>query len=192
MKTRTITLFIAIFAVFAFGSHAFSQEHQQQTVAQKMTIIGKGEMKYTCPMQEHMVFSSEPGECPKCGMKLVEMTPEQKANMQKMMQKMHPESGKPITVTGEVISTACFLRGEMKGEMHKACAQMCADVGIPLAILDESTNKIYLPIPAMGKNPNEKLLPFIAERVTVTGTYLEKGGLSGIDIKTIEKAKKQK
>ncbi|MFC1563949.1 efflux RND transporter periplasmic adaptor subunit [candidate division KSB1 bacterium] len=62
---------------------ADSEEIEVKTV---VTLIGDGEMKYTCPMPEDMVFSSQPGDCPECGMKLTEMTPEQAEQMHKLME----------------------------------------------------------------------------------------------------------
>lgn len=56
------------------------------SVKETVTLIGEGDMKYTCPMPEDMVFSSEQGKCPVCDMNLVEMTPEQKENMQKLIE----------------------------------------------------------------------------------------------------------
>ena len=38
-----------------------------------ITLIGDGEMRYTCLMVDDMVFSANSGECPVCGMNLVEM-----------------------------------------------------------------------------------------------------------------------
>ena len=53
-----------------------------------VTLIGDGEMKYTCPMGE-LVFSSEPAECTICGMELKEMSSEQKENMNELIES-HP------------------------------------------------------------------------------------------------------
>lgn len=192
MKRRNLSLLVAAFVVAMFASQAFSQEHKHEKETQKMTFIGTGEMKYACPMKDDVVFSSEPGECPKCGMDMKEMTPEEMENMHNMMQKtgmMQHKTGESINVVGEVIDTGCYLRGEMKGVKHVQCAEMCSAAGIPLGILESSTNKIYLPVPKMGKNPNEQLKAYVGQQVTVTGTLLEKGGLSGIDIEKVEKKK---
>jgi hypothetical protein len=95
--------------------------------------------------------------------------------------------GKAITVTGQVIDTGCYLSHDSKGPDHAACAAACAKNGVPLAILDAS-GKIYMPIAADHKNQNLKLMPFIEKKVKVSGTLLDKGGVNGIAIKTIEAA----
>ena len=43
-----------------------------------------------------------------------------------------------------------------------------------------------MPIAVEHKDQNAKLTPFIEKRVKVTGTVLQKGGLKGIAIKTVE------
>jgi hypothetical protein len=73
------------------------------------------------------------------------------------------------------------------GEKHIDCATMCAKNGVPLAIVG-GAGRVYMPVAADHKNQNTKLLPFVEKKVNVTGTLLEKGGLSGLAIKTIEAA----
>ena len=96
--------------------------------------------------------------------------------------------GKPITLIGQVVDTGCYIHHDSKGADHADCAKMCAKAGVPLAILDDK-GKLYLPIATDHKNQNVKLMPFIEQKVKVTGLAYDKGGLSGIDIKTIEVAK---
>jgi len=93
--------------------------------------------------------------------------------------------GKPVTVTGQVVDTGCYLSHDSKGADHSACATTCAKAGVPLAILDEK-GKLYMPVAADHKNPNLKLMPFIEKKVKISGVLLEKGGVSGLTIKTVE------
>jgi hypothetical protein len=95
--------------------------------------------------------------------------------------------GKAVTVTGTVVDTGCYVSHDAKGEKHTDCATMCAKNGVPLAIVDDA-GKLYLPVGADHKNQNAKLLPFIEKKVKVTGTAMEKGGLNGIALKTVELA----
>ncbi len=97
-------------------------------------------------------------------------------------------AGKPVTITGTVIDTGCYVSHAAKAEKHMDCAAMCAKNGVPLAIVD-GAGKLYLPIAADHKSQNAKLMPFIEKKVKVTGTAMEKGGLQGIAIKTVEAAK---
>lgn len=92
---------------------------------------------------------------------------------------------KLVTVTGTVVDTGCYMSHDSKGAKHVDCATTCAKAGVPLAILDDS-GKLYMPIAADHKDQNAKLMPFIEKKVKVTGMALEKGGLNGITIKTVE------
>jgi hypothetical protein len=95
--------------------------------------------------------------------------------------------GKPVTVTGTVVDTGCYMSHDAIGEKHTDCATMCAKNGVPLAVVD-SAGKVYMPVAADHKNPNTKLMPFVEKKVKVTGTLVEKGGLAGLTIKTVEAA----
>jgi hypothetical protein len=74
------------------------------------------------------------------------------------------------------------------GPKHVKCAEACAKAGNPLAIYDEKAKVLYLPVSMNHKNPNTKLLPFIEKKVTVNGTVMEKGGVKGIAIDTVQAA----
>ncbi|MBY0508159.1 MAG: hypothetical protein K2X03_29870 [Bryobacteraceae bacterium] len=91
-------------------------------------------------------------------------------------------------LTALVVDTGCYVSHNSKGEKHRTCATNCAKSGVPLALLDEATGTLYLPIASDHQNPNTKLMPFIEKKVRVTGTPMEKGGLKGFAIKTVEAA----
>jgi hypothetical protein len=100
----------------------------------------------------------------------------------------HDEAkGKPVIITGTVVDTGCYMSHDAIGEKHTDCATMCAKNGVPLAIVDVA-GKVYMPVAADHRNQNAKLMPFVEKKVKVTGALLEKGGLAGLTIKTIEAA----
>ncbi len=78
--------------------------------------------------------------------------------------------------TAAVVVTGCYVSHDSKGPSHAACAETCAKAGVPLALLDEKTGAVYLPIASDHKNQNERL---------VTGTVVTKGGMTGIAIKML-------
>ena len=102
------------------------------------------------------------------------------------------QNGKQITVIGEVVESQCYitgLNGPGKGIAHKECALKCAKGGIPLSILEDKTGKLYLAgqsKKAMA-GANELLIPFIAEKVKVTGRVYEKGGIKMLLISKVSK-----
>lgn len=94
-------------------------------------------------------------------------------------------NGKLTTVNGTVVDTGCYVSHDSKGDTHATCAAACGKNGVPLAILDEK-GTLYMPIAVEHKDQNVKLMPYVEKKVKVTGTVMEKGGLKGIAIKTVE------
>jgi predicted type IV restriction endonuclease len=94
----------------------------------------------------------------------------------------------PVTLTGEVVDLSCKVVHGLAGEDHRMCAQVCADKGVPLAIL--SNGEIYLPVSmAMpGTGDNERLKPFAERRVRVTGKVIERAGVKTIIIESVKGA----
>jgi len=97
------------------------------------------------------------------------------------------DTGKPITVKGYVLDSACAFTKGLKKPVSRECATACAKAGSPLVILtDDGT--IYWPIvdttPASGQN--ERLLPFAGQKVTATGKVFQRGGSSALVIEKVE------
>jgi hypothetical protein len=95
-----------------------------------------------------------------------------------------------VTVKGYVLDSACAFTKDLAKPISKQCATSCANGGSPLVILaDDGT--IYWPIadttPSTGQNA--KLLPFAAEKVTVSGKVYQRGGSKAIVIEKIEPLK---
>ncbi len=93
------------------------------------------------------------------------------------------------TVTGYVLDSACAFTKGLAKPISKECAVSCAKSGSQLVILADS-GTIYWPIsdamPAVGQN--DKLLPFAAQKVTITGKVFTRGGSHAIVIDKIEPA----
>ena len=95
--------------------------------------------------------------------------------------------GKAVTMTATVVDTGCYFSHDGSGDKHRACATACAKNGIPLAVVD-AAGKLYLPIGANHQNANTKLMPFIEKKVKITGIVVEKGGMQGLVIQSIDAA----
>ena len=92
-----------------------------------------------------------------------------------------------VTVTGEVIDSACYIKIGVKGEAHRECAQKCADAGIPLALLEDGTGiVIWLVSVADQETPNRKLREHAGRKVTITGWYVERGGTKLLEVESIQ------
>ena len=100
-------------------------------------------------------------------------------------------AGEPVTVTGEIIDSACYIKMGAKGESHRDCAQKCADAGIPLALLEDGTgNVVWLASEEDMATPNPKLREHAARRVTVSGNYAERGGARILIVQSVKPAAK--
>src|SRR5277367_524543 len=101
--------------------------------------------------------------------------------------------GKPASVKGYVLDSACAFTKNLKKPISSECAVACAKAGSPLVILTKD-GSIYWPIadttPSSGQN--EKLLPFAGQQVTATRKVFERGGSSAIVIEKIEPLAAQK
>jgi len=82
-----------------------------------------------------------------------------------------------VAVTGEVIDSACYIKSGARGESHRVCAQKCGDAGIPLALVEDGTGAVvWIASVDDMETPNAKLRPFAGRRVTIVGTWAERGG----------------
>ena len=97
------------------------------------------------------------------------------------------ETGKPATVKGYVLDSACAFTKNLEKPISPDCARACAKAGSPLVILAED-GTIYWPIadttPSSGQN--EKLMPFAGQKVTATGRLFQRGGSSALVVEKIE------
>lgn len=100
------------------------------------------------------------------------------------------DTGKPTTVKGYVLDSACAFTKGLKKPISGECATACAKAGSPLVILTDN-GTIYWPIadttPSSGQN--DRLLPFAGQKVTASGKVFERGGSSAIVIEKIEAQK---
>ena len=88
-------------------------------------------------------------------------------------QHSHGDQGKEITMTSLVVDTGCYMSHSSKGEKHEQCATSCAKAGVPLALLDEASGTLYLPVATDHKNQNDKLRPFIEKKVKLQNSIGE-------------------
>jgi hypothetical protein len=105
------------------------------------------------------------------------------------MMKMEAPASKQRTLTGTVIDVSCKFGQGLSGAEHKMCSEICADRGLPLAILGED-GKLYLATSSgmPGEGQNARLKAFAEQKVTVSGKVFAAGGASAIQIDKIQAA----
>ena len=86
------------------------------------------------------------------------------------------------SIRGEIIDITCAIRHDAKGPEHRKCGIYCANLGMPLGLLEDGTGKIYLILPSGHGDPKEAVLPFIAKRVEVEAIVYASGDLTGIEV----------
>ena len=104
--------------------------------------------------------------------------------------KMKETTDKEMTIKGEVVDLACYMKHGATGEDHKACAEACAKGGGTLGILT-TDGKLYISLlpDNHSTSPNAILMDHISHQVEATGVIRHKGGVQGMMIKKVEMAK---
>tara|TARA_B100001123_G_C14564705_1_gene731763 strand:- start:283 stop:504 length:222 start_codon:yes stop_codon:yes gene_type:complete len=64
-----------------------------------------------------------------------------------------------------------------------------ANLGMPLGLLEDKTNNIYLIIPAGHEAPKGSVLPHMGKRIKAAAILYTVGGLSGLEVEKVEELK---
>ncbi|MFB3893844.1 MAG: hypothetical protein ACE15C_17670 [Phycisphaerae bacterium] len=91
-----------------------------------------------------------------------------------------------VTVKGEVVDLYCYLSVGAMGEKHKECAVTCAKAGNPIGLVTEKGVAYILMGKDMANPMRDKFIEKMASTITVKGKVVEKGGLKGIQVESIE------
>ncbi len=88
--------------------------------------------------------------------------------------------------TMTVVDLTCKVQMDLSGDDHRMCAEVCADMGLPLGFMDEEGN-VYLPAEAAMPSPpqNERLKPHAEQKVQVKGQIVERGGMKMLVIESV-------
>ena len=95
-----------------------------------------------------------------------------------------------ITVTGEVIDSWCYLSEIMwaTGSAHHRCAVWCARGGVPVGILSEDDEEVYVVL-MMENNPdvigNKAIFRMQTNEVVVTGDLYERDSVNYLAVNEI-------
>lgn len=93
----------------------------------------------------------------------------------------------PVTLRGEIIDPKCYS-GAMKpgeGKAHKECATLCIAGGIPpmfVALDSAGKRNYYLLTDSNGRALDDRILPFVADAVQVTGILEQRDDLQVLRI----------
>jgi hypothetical protein len=91
------------------------------------------------------------------------------------------------TVTGEVVDTYCYGLMGAKGESHRACGISCAKAGIPMGLLQDGTDKLYVLLPNKDNSPvPAAVMDKMGRKATITGKIYSKGGSQFLTVESIK------
>lgn len=154
----TAFIFLAGFLLSALGRAPEGAQQKKEEKAQK-TVGSKEEAKWT----ETTVKAGS--------------TPENKKAL---------ESGKPVTVTGEVVEVSCYMQLRKRGTAHLDCGKECIRNGQPIGIVDKD-GTLYI-IMAEQHDPRRRgevdikrtFMPLLATTVTVSGMEADYQGVKAL------------
>ncbi len=103
-------------------------------------------------------------------------------------EKMAAPKGEEVTVTGLMSCTFCNLPGG--GKCTKECCQACIKAGDPVLLTDGKGN-LYILLTGEQMKPlmTPERMDMLESKVTVSGMLVKRGGIQGIYVKKMEKAK---
>jgi hypothetical protein len=99
-----------------------------------------------------------------------------------------PLTAAEVTVKGEVVDQACFLKDKSRGADHKDCGTGCVKKGQPAALVT-ADGQVYTIVGDYAANKNAKLVDLVAKTVEAKGEVTEKDGKKMIAATSISEAK---
>jgi hypothetical protein len=91
------------------------------------------------------------------------------------------------SVTGTLEDSFCYVTMGAHGSGHKACAIACAKKGIPVALVENGTGKMYILLPPKKDSslPND-VISKMEDEVTITGDEYQKGGITYLTVASVK------
>lgn len=93
-----------------------------------------------------------------------------------------------VTLTGSVVDMHCYVTHGIKNAEHTACSNACIKRGVPAGFLADDGTLYVL----FGEKPfsvKDTVAGMADIPARLTGTPVVRGGIKGIQIKSIEKVK---
>lgn len=85
-----------------------------------------------------------------------------------------------VTVQGEILDMTCYLHKGSKGRKHRACAEMCAQKGLPIGVLT-GNDEVYLLIEDHDNpSPYADAVKLAGRDASIKGVKYAKGGVAAI------------
>jgi len=92
-----------------------------------------------------------------------------------------------VKLKGTVVDMHCYVTHGLRDAKHTACSNACIARGVPAGFLAED-GTLYVLFDEKPFSVKEKVAGLADVPAILTGTPVERGGIHGIQIKSIEKA----
>jgi type 1 fimbria pilin len=101
------------------------------------------------------------------------------------------EKAADVSLTGTVVDMHCYVTHGIHDAKHTACANACIARGVPAGFLtDDGT--LYVLFDEKPFSVKDKVAGLADVPATLTGTPVVRGGIKGIQIKSIERKNAEK
>ena len=91
-----------------------------------------------------------------------------------------------VTLTGSVVDMHCYVTHGIRDARHTSCSNACIARGVPAGFLaDDGT--LYVLFDEKPFSVKDKVAGLADVPIRLTGTPVTRGGIKGVQIKTIER-----
>jgi hypothetical protein len=85
-----------------------------------------------------------------------------------------------VTVQGEILDLTCYLHKGSKGRRHRACAEMCAEKGLPVGVLTDKGEVFLLIEDHDNPDPYAAAVKLAGRDAVLEGKKYSKGSVTAI------------
>lgn len=85
-----------------------------------------------------------------------------------------------VELRGEILDLTCYLHKGSKGRRHRACAEMCAEKGLPVGILTDKEEVFLLIEDHDQPEPYAAAVKLAGQNAVIKGKKYSKGSVTGI------------
>jgi hypothetical protein len=91
-----------------------------------------------------------------------------------------------VTLRGEVVDLHCYLTRGASGAEHAGCGNACLARGVTPGFLADD-GRVFVLLGARPFPVKDQIAGLAGEKVTVTGTPVDRGGVRALQLKTVER-----
>jgi hypothetical protein len=91
-----------------------------------------------------------------------------------------------VTLTGEVVDLHCYLTRGATGPEHAGCGNACLARGVTAGFLADD-GRVFVLLGGRPFSVKDQIAGLAGQKVTLTGTPVERGGVRALRLKTAER-----